>query len=227
MQQLKKTVLAQVAGGVAQAAPSGNTTVYSGGDLVEVASFGDTGGGGWDSGGWGSGNEMGDTGSSNNNVLGGVGAGQAVGQFDANGVGPTSCVVMMPPAAPVAQGVFGMTLAETTGAATAAVTVSAGIGGGIVASNIVEAAGGWGAVGEMGVSGLALGPAAGAGVLSAGAAGYAVGTLIYNQSETVQDASQAVVGRVIEVAPEIPGAIGQALIDTFNGKNFGHAGVGD
>ena len=215
MQQLKKTVLAQVAGGTAD----------------EVV-FNDATGGGWDSGdgwdsggGWDSGNDMGDTGSSNN-VLAGVGTGQAAGNFDANGVGPTSCVVMMPPPAPVAQGVFGLTLAETTGAATAALAISGGIGGGVVASNIVQAAGGWGAVGEMGVSGLALGPAAGVGILSAGAAGFAAGTLLYEHSETVQDVSQAVVGRVIEVAPEIPGAVGDALMDTFNGKNLGRAGVG-
>lgn len=226
MQQLKKTVLAQVAGGVAQAASSGSATLNSDGYLMDVVSFGDDGGGGWDGGGWGGGNDMGETGSSNNNVLASVGNGQAVGQFDANGVGPTSCVVVMPPAAPSTPGVFAMSLTESIGAGTAAVGVVAGVYQGVGASLAIEAAGGLSGVGAMGSGAGGLMGSAGLGVGSAAVAGYAVGTIAYYNSETVQDVSQAVVGRVIEVTPEIPGGIGDALMDTFNGKNLGRAGVG-
>ena len=215
MQQLKKTVLAQVAGGTAD----------------EVV-FNDATGGGWDSGdgwdsggGWESGNDLGDTGSSNN-VLAGVGPGQATGNFDANGVGPTSCVVMMPAAPPSTPGVFGMSLTESIGAGTAAVGVVAGVYQGVGASLAIESAGGLSGVGAMGSGAGGLMGSAGLGVGSAAVAGYAVGTIAYYNSETVQDVSQALVGRVIEVAPEIPGAIGDALMDTFNGKNLGRAGVG-
>lgn len=221
MQQLNKTLLVQVAGGVAQAAAAGSTIGNATDDMIEVVGLGDSGGG-WEG---NSGSAMGDY-SSGNDVLAGVGAGPAVGNFDANGVGPTSCVVLMPPAAPVAQGLFGMTLTETLGAGTGALAIGGAIGGAVVASSVVETAGGWGAVGTLGASGVGLGTAAGAGVLASGAAGYAVGTALYNSSETVQEVSQAVVGRVVEVAPEIPGAVGGALIGTFNGQNLGRAGVG-
>lgn len=201
MKQIQQAGLSQIAGGV--------TVLLQESDAVSGVDNTAWGGGG--DGGFG-GDMLGAGGSSNNG-------------YDSNGVGPTNCVPA-PAAAPLAPGLFGYTLTETLGGASALAGLAVGVGQGVGASMAIETAGGLAGVGAMESGAASLMGSAGLGLASAFATGYTAGTLAYNGSDTVQDVSQAIVGRVTEVAPDIPAAIGTALVDVFHGKGLGRAGVG-
>ena len=182
MKVLQKTLLSQVAGGEA------DEVVFA------VAGGGDWGGGDWGSGGdygWDSGGDYGWDG----------GGGFAVSSpaFDNNGVGMTSCVPMPPPPAPLTDGLFGYTLTETVGILGAATTLTAGISGAVGASLTIDAAGGLSGLGALGGAATGITTAAGLGLLSSFGAGVLVGTMAYQNSETVRDVSQAAVGYAFEV----------------------------
>ncbi|WLI90159.1 hypothetical protein Q4S45_03275 [Massilia sp. R2A-15] len=194
MQVLKKTLLAQVAGGF--------------GDELEF-NHEDGSGSGGDAGGWGnwdnSSNEMFGAGGSSNDGpaslalnFGSVQANVGGSGFDSNGVGPNSCV-----AQPPAGGLFGMTMTETLGAAAGATAAAAGIGGGWGASAAIEAAGGFGQIGTMGSAAVGVTSAALVGVVASASVGVGAGALLYGQSEIVQDVSQTLVGAALEAVEDV------------------------
>jgi hypothetical protein len=118
----------------------------------------------------------------------------SAGGFDSNGVGANSCV----PAAS-ASGLFGYTFTETLAGAGAVTGLATGLGQGVGASLAIEAAGGWAGVGQMGSGAAGLIGSATLGLGSALIGGVVIGTVAYNNSETVRDLSQAAVGQVFEV----------------------------
>jgi hypothetical protein len=179
MKVLPKNLLVSVAGGEA--------------DEVVFAYSGDSSGGGEM---WGSDFGWDDSGDS---VFGGGGSAIVSAGFDSQGVGMTSCVAMPPPPPPVADGLFGYTLSETLSGGTAAGGLAYGIGQGVGASLAIEAAGGLHGVGAMGAAATGVGSAMVLGFTASATAGYLAGTLLYHNSETVQDLSQAAVGGVLEV----------------------------
>jgi hypothetical protein len=172
MNVLEKSLLPEVVGG----------SVYDSG----TSAMADGGGGGGYGGGYDGGSDF------NWGFFGDSFA--SAGGFDGNGVGANSCV----PAAS-ASGLFGLTLTETLGASAGLAALAGGIGGGMGASAAIEAAGGFSALGTMGGAASGVGTAMGLGVLAAATTGFVAGTLAYQNSETVRDVSQAVVGGVISV----------------------------
>lgn len=162
MKKLDKAVLAHIAGGEA--------------DEVVYAISGDGGYGGEYGGGY--------DGSYGDGGYGGGGY-ASLGGFDANGIGPTSCLPA--PAPPPAAGLFGFSLMETIGAATVTTLLAGGIGQGIGASLAIDAAGGFAAVGNMGASAAGLMGSATLGLASSVIVGVSVGYIAYQNSETVRN----------------------------------------
>jgi hypothetical protein len=204
MKTIRKTLLAQITGGVAAVSGGGG----GGGAIWD--GWGGYDGGGYDNfdigfGGYGDGDIFGAGGSSNDgsgslSVDFGTVQANVGGGFDSNGVGGNSCVPA--PNAP-ASGLFGYSFTETVAGATAVTGLVAGIGQGVGASLAIEAAGGLSGVGQMGAGAAGLIGSAGLGLGSAFMTGEVVGTVLYNSSETVQDASQAIVGGIIENGPSV------------------------
>lgn len=194
MKVLQKTLLASVAGGEADEV----VFAYSGGDT-----------GTWD-GSWGGGGDYGWD-SASDYAWDGAGGGDygggashiAAPSFDSNGVGLTSCVAMPPPPPPLATGLFGYSLTETITAGTAAGGLAYGIGQGVGASLAIEAAGGLGGIGAMGAAATGVGSAVVVGLTASFATGYIGGTLLYHNSETVQNLSQAAVGGVVDAIDRV------------------------
>lgn len=92
---------------------------------------------------------------------------------------------------------------EIVGAAAAAA-----IGGGAGASLVIEAAGGFSAVGTLGAAAIPTFSAGAAGLYASFEVGYAVGTALYQNSEMVQNGAQAVVGAVLGAGQFIGDAVG-------------------
>ncbi len=72
------------------------------------------------------------------------------------------------------------------------IAAGAGVGGGVVASNLAASSVVYSVAEASGA--VALGAAAGAGITAAGVLGYAAGTALYNNSKTVRDGAEAVIG---------------------------------
>ena len=103
---------------------------------------------------------------------------------------------------------------EVTGAA-----LAAAIGGGVGASYAIEAAGGLAKLGSAGVGVVSAGTT---GLYASWVAGFAVGSYLYEHSETVRDFAQQVVGAVVESLDDMSngggggrGVIQQTAVDVW------------
>lgn len=141
---------------------------------------------------------------------GGIDFGSGSIGFDSNGIGPLSCT---PAPSVAANGWFGLSVAETLGVGTGGLALISGLGQGYGASLAIEAAGGLGAVGQMGAAGAGLMGSAALGLGSALITSGVIGTLAYDNIEFVRDGAQWTVGTVLTGIEGIGNAVVQ--LDTW------------
>jgi hypothetical protein len=147
----------------------------------------------WDFDGWGGDGGFGSGGSSfGSGGIGGFNLG--LGGFDLGGVASDVGGPAYSPGT-ASNGLFGMSMTETLASGAGFTALLTGITTGVGTSFAISNAGGWAAATAAGNVGWA---GVGTGLGSAFVGGLVVGSLLYNNSETVRDAAQWTVGAVID-----------------------------